>query len=116
MLRIAPKPLVNLADTPKAYGWIKKQWTEEQKAYMKWGSDHEDTAVNLFLEHAKDFYILEAPLTYHTNGKDASSPDGTFVQIRDGRVKDFGCVEVKCPAKVSSALQVSHDFNLADSS
>lgn len=82
--------------------WRKKQWTAEQLGWCEWGSQHEDVALRAFLDAMPRYTTLEAPLTFHSDSPncDASSPDGTFVEFTpEGRVCDFGVVEIKCPAK-----------------
>lgn len=85
-------------------GRKKDEFTEVQKGYMKWGSEHEDIAMEEFLKHKHDIIAFEAPHVQH-NGVEwlSATPDG-FYQIFDPnseelKVLDRGILEIKCPAK-----------------
>jgi len=85
-------------------GRKKDPFTEVQKGYMKWGSEHEDTALREFLVRKTDIVAFEAPNVQHGSVNWLSAtPDG-FYQIfdptkEDMTVLDEGILEIKCPAK-----------------
>jgi hypothetical protein len=84
----------------ECWGWIKKEFTEEQRGWLKWGQEKEPVAVEAFLKKFPTYILLEAPMMYH-KGVDwaASSPDGFFCEMDGERVLSYGIVEIKCPAK-----------------
>ena len=82
-------------------GRKKDPFTEEQQKWMKWGCEHEDTALKCLLDNTPNLYAMESPMVQHTKIPwMASSPDG-FYELFDenGDVYEDGCIEIKCPAK-----------------
>ncbi len=76
-------------------------FTEEQQGWCKWGSDHEDHALNVLLDNIPNMFAMEAPMVQHSSCPwIASSPDG-FYELTDdiGNTYEKGCIEIKCPAK-----------------
>lgn len=82
-------------------GRKKDPFTEEQQKWMKWGCDHEDTALKCLLDNTPNLYAMEAPMVQHTKiSWMASSPDGFYEFFNEnGDVYEDGCIEIKCPAK-----------------
>ena len=82
-------------------GRKKPPFPEEAKKYMAWGSKHEDTAMESFLNHMPMLYAMEAPMVQHSSVKYmAASPDG-FYEYND--LSERGILEIKCPGKTKKA-------------
>ena len=85
-------------------GRKKDPFTEEQMGWMEWGREHEDGALEEFLNRKTDIIAFEAPHIQHNSINWLSAtPDG-FYQIFDEESEDFdiveeGILEIKCPAK-----------------
>lgn len=82
-------------------GRKKPPFPEEAKKYMKWGTEHEDKAMETLLDHMPNIITMEAPMVQHSTVKYlAASPDGFF---EDQVTKKEGIVEIKCPGKRKKA-------------
>lgn len=81
-------------------GRQKPAFTEEQKEWVKWGCDNEDTAMEQLLRNVPDIVAFEAPMVQHNEVIYlASSPDGFYDQYKNGEVVETGIIEIKCPGK-----------------
>lgn len=101
----------NMDDAVRMYeeiweGRKKVPFTKEQNAWMKWGSDHEDVAMEKLLDNVPNLIAFEAPFVQHTEVEYlSSSPDGFYNEYKDGEIVETGVIEIKTPAKYKKAKQ-----------
>jgi len=92
-------------------GDVKEDFDDISKARMAWGSEHEDTAVNVIVDHIPNSHFFECPLI-PMNEAYAASPDGAIVVLKDDGSPDWHAnVEIKCPGRyVKSKLQTPEEM------
>lgn len=87
-------------------GRKKEPFTEEQKGWMKWGTEHEDVAMEKLLENNPNIVAFEAPSVQHDSIVYlSSSPDGFYDEYKDGVLVESGVIEIKTPGKKKKAAQ-----------
>lgn len=86
-------------------GRRKDPFTPEQQKWVKWGQDHEDTALEVLLDNVPNLIAMEAPMVQHSSVQWlASSPDGFYHMVDAlGNSYETGCIEIKCPGKSRKA-------------
>ena len=92
-------------------GDVKEEFDDISKARMAWGSKHEDTAVEVIVDHIPNSHFFECPLI-PMNEAYAASPDGAIVVLKDDGSPDWHAnVEIKCPGRyVKSKLQTPEEM------
>ena len=94
-------------------GAPKPPFTEEQRGWMAWGVEHEPIATADFIKHFPEYVILECPFYPHPCGWIGASPDGTYYKVKDGKVVEEGCIEIKTPAKHKRPYPYVKDYYIS---
>lgn len=92
-------------------GETREEFDDISKARMAWGSKHEDTAVNVIVDHIPNSHFYECPLIPIDDAY-AASPDGKIVVLNDDGTPDWHAnVEIKCPGRyVNSKEQTPEEM------
>jgi len=83
----------------KWFGDTTEQFDQVSKERMKWGSDHENSAVAVIIDHYPTAHFFECP-QIEIDDVYAVSPDGALVILNeDGTHQEHYNVEIKCPGR-----------------
>ena len=81
----------------KWFGTTVEVFDDVAKSRMAWGSQHEDSAVNVIVDHIPNSHFFECPMI-PIDKVYAASPDGAIVVLHDDNSTDWWAnVEIKCP-------------------
>ena len=95
----------------KWFGDKKEDFDDVAKSRMAWGSKHEDTAVNVIVDHIENSHFFECPMI-PIDDVYAASPDGAIIVLNKSYTKEqvlkeniltsedvlwHANVEIKCP-------------------
>ena len=95
----------------KWFGDHREEFDDVAKSRMAWGSTHEDTAVNMIVDHIPNAHFFECPMI-PIDDVYAASPDGAVIVLHEPRTKEevlatpsltkddvawHANVEIKCP-------------------
>jgi hypothetical protein len=82
----------------KWFGTTVENFDDVAKSRMAWGSKHEDSAVEVIVDHIQNSHFFECPMM-PIDDVYAASPDGAVVVLHDDKTPDWWAnVEIKCPA------------------
>lgn len=112
----------------KWFGDEREEFDEVSKERMSWGSKHEDTAVNMIVDHIPNAHFFECPMIA-INDVYAASPDGAVIvfnkpvnkqealsasSLDENDVEWHANVEIKCPGRFKRNGSVNSDEEMAE--
>ena len=82
----------------KWFGTRVEDFDDVAKSRMAWGSKHEESAIEVIVDHISNSHYFECPMI-PIDAIYAASPDGAIVVLEDDHsVAWWANVEIKCPA------------------